>query len=345
TFRPKHPSSPTQEQARKEVPMQNEQGMPGGQEHGDLVHLPQQHQQEQHQQPLQKRKKRKSLLPKLPKLDTHPRILITGVKADQPKKSKGMAVAQPPASPLKMSEDGPAPEPRSPSMSMFLRSGALLSPFHLPSKTRSKSSKEREVDSYPAQKDTDGRDLNEAQLRLNHGANMTDWRQHSEPYYDERWDRASILTVDSEWVHLSDDPSFPGYPERNAFWQKHCRIRERRRKKSPRLSVVRVSSFSNRNSTVLLPPVPVPAPAPVSVLPDNGPETMAENEVDLEKNDAMEEDDQPQDDQLSDMTDMQQSSLPDMSEFTETDLSRRSSRASNATTSTLQGHGPRVRYS
>ncbi|KAF9411632.1 hypothetical protein BGZ94_001285 [Podila epigama] len=71
-----------------------------------------------------------------------------------------------------------------------------------------------------------------APLRLRDRAQETrwdmDWRRHSRVYHDERWDRESILTVDSEMKRLSEDPSFPGYPERNAYWEQHCQIRERR---------------------------------------------------------------------------------------------------------------------
>ncbi|KAG0340876.1 hypothetical protein BG000_010892 [Podila horticola] len=55
-----------------------------------------------------------------------------------------------------------------------------------------------------------------------------DWRRNSRVYHDDRWDRASILSVDSEMIRLTEDPDFPGYPERNAYWEQHCQIRERR---------------------------------------------------------------------------------------------------------------------
>ncbi|KAF9912551.1 hypothetical protein EC991_009975 [Linnemannia zychae] len=55
-----------------------------------------------------------------------------------------------------------------------------------------------------------------------------EWRRDSQVFYDDRWDRASVRTVDTEIIRLSDDPNFPGYPERNDYWQEHCRIRERR---------------------------------------------------------------------------------------------------------------------
>ncbi|KAG0377419.1 hypothetical protein BGX24_006137 [Mortierella sp. AD032] len=57
---------------------------------------------------------------------------------------------------------------------------------------------------------------------------VSEWQHDSQVFYDDRWDRASVRTVDTEIIRLSDDPSFPGYPERNDYWQQHCRIRERR---------------------------------------------------------------------------------------------------------------------
>ncbi|KAF9147408.1 hypothetical protein BG015_010969 [Linnemannia schmuckeri] len=55
-----------------------------------------------------------------------------------------------------------------------------------------------------------------------------EWHPDSQVFYDDRWDRASVRTVDTEIILLADDPNFPGYPERNDYWQQHCRIRERR---------------------------------------------------------------------------------------------------------------------
>ncbi|KAF9114008.1 hypothetical protein BGX27_000336 [Mortierella sp. AM989] len=63
------------------------------------------------------------------------------------------------------------------------------------------------------------------------------WQQNSRLYHDTRWDddEASVTTVDSDMTRLSNVPQFPAYPERNAYWQKHCRIRERRRRKHQQL--------------------------------------------------------------------------------------------------------------
>lgn len=55
-----------------------------------------------------------------------------------------------------------------------------------------------------------------------------EWHPDSQVFYDDRWDRASVRTVDTEIMLLADDPNFPDYPERNDYWQQHCRIRERR---------------------------------------------------------------------------------------------------------------------
>ncbi|KAF9541323.1 hypothetical protein EC957_003226 [Mortierella hygrophila] len=55
-----------------------------------------------------------------------------------------------------------------------------------------------------------------------------EWHADSQVFYDDRWDRASVRTVDTEIMLLADDPNFPDYPDRNDYWQQHCRIRERR---------------------------------------------------------------------------------------------------------------------
>ncbi|KAG0222390.1 hypothetical protein BGW42_006662, partial [Actinomortierella wolfii] len=51
---------------------------------------------------------------------------------------------------------------------------------------------------------------------------------NSKLYYDERWDRASIQSVDSEMLRATVEPNLPHYPERNEYWREHCRIRERK---------------------------------------------------------------------------------------------------------------------
>ncbi|KAF9201684.1 hypothetical protein BGZ49_008099 [Haplosporangium sp. Z 27] len=68
-------------------------------------------------------------------------------------------------------------------------------------------------------------------------AKSWDWERNSQLYHDTRWDDdgVSVATVDSEAIRISSDPNFPGYPERNAYWQKHCRIRERRHRKHQQL--------------------------------------------------------------------------------------------------------------
>ncbi|KAF9399583.1 hypothetical protein BGX21_005969 [Mortierella sp. AD011] len=63
------------------------------------------------------------------------------------------------------------------------------------------------------------------------------WQQNGHLYHNARWDDddTSVHTVDSEVIRLSNDTRFPGYPERNAYWQEHCRNREQRHRKHQEL--------------------------------------------------------------------------------------------------------------
>ncbi|KAG0054899.1 hypothetical protein BGZ83_010123 [Gryganskiella cystojenkinii] len=98
----------------------------------------------------------------------------------------------------------------------------LLSPFYLPIQFRPGSNSNLHQQLGLFSDEQQGLPASLEELK-------EDWRQYSQVYYDDRWDRASVRTVDSETLRLSaDDPNFPGYPERNDYWQQHCRIRERR---------------------------------------------------------------------------------------------------------------------
>ncbi|KAF9288926.1 hypothetical protein BGZ68_010335 [Mortierella alpina] len=174
------------------------------------------------------RKKRRSLLPKLPKLDTRPKIIISSPmrKGGRSDKKQKEARAQGPGSGTGSSTPGLLSSSSPVSGTGRGLGGAghsfalsLLSPFYLPAQLRhavfNKDSAKSAQQAPP----------------LFDSASLWDWRQHSRVYYDDRWDRASVLSADSDMARLSEDPNFPGYPERNEFWQKHCRIRERRLKK------------------------------------------------------------------------------------------------------------------
>ncbi|KAG9326668.1 hypothetical protein KVV02_006179 [Mortierella alpina] len=182
--------------------------------------------EEVQQSPVQ-RKKRRSLLPKLPKLDTRPKIIISSPmkKGGRSEKKQQEARAQ------GQEEQGSSTPGLLSSSSPVSGSGrglggaghsfalALLSPFYLPAHLR------------PAAFNKDSSKSVQQAPPLFDSASLWNWRQHSRVYYDDRWDRASVLSADSDMARLSEDPNFPGYPERNEFWQKHCRIRERRLQK------------------------------------------------------------------------------------------------------------------
>ncbi|KAG0201538.1 hypothetical protein BGX28_005682 [Mortierella sp. GBA30] len=191
----------------------NKQGVP--------VHQHQEQQQEEEQTQL---KKRRSLLSKLPKLDTRPRIIIS------PPMPKGGAQSDKKQNEVKAQDQENQGESSTPgsSASFAKRSGirhghsfasTLLTPFYLPTQLRS------------GVFNLNGSKATQPQQPTFDSALLWDWRQNSQLYHDERWDRASVVTTDSELVRPSDDPNFLVYPERNAYWQKHCRIRERRRNK------------------------------------------------------------------------------------------------------------------
>ena len=198
-------------------------------------------------------KKRRSLLPKLPLLDTRPKILSSTSKT---KKSK--------------EPDSHQQQPRGDDISAAKVKGSsiLLSPFHLlrPS-SRSALRNTSNLDPSPplpnathdhihedpgsqtAQQpsttplEADATNITENcnhSIHNSHDGSLDDdneavywenWFIHSQHYHDDRWDRASIFTTDSEMHRLNDDDSsHPGYPERNEHWQKHCSIRERRQR-------------------------------------------------------------------------------------------------------------------
>ncbi|KAF9968743.1 hypothetical protein BGZ70_009021 [Mortierella alpina] len=182
---------------------------------------------EEGQQGQVQRKKRRSLLPKLPKLDTRPKIIISspmrkGGRSDKKQKEAraqgqdGQGSSTPGLLSSSSPVSGAARGLGGAGHSFAL---ALLSPFYLPAQLR------------PAAFNKDSSKSAQPAPPLFDSASLWDWRQQSRVYYDDRWDRASVLSADSDMARLSEDPNFPGYPERNEFWQKHCRIRERRLKK------------------------------------------------------------------------------------------------------------------
>ncbi|KAF9117945.1 hypothetical protein BGW39_001637 [Mortierella sp. 14UC] len=220
----------------------------------------------QAQEPLQ-RKKRRGLLPKLPKLDTRPRIISrSGSKKQKEAKQTnvmghGDEIQAPPelstVDPAAAPAPGPDVVPGSTATATRRSGGSkssslkaspkLLSPFYLPPQIRTGagSHSAQHLDpnvrlSPPMMATTTG-EKNDcptattetgsqaAQQLLDVSFNPTlEWHHDSQVFYDDRWDRASVRTVDTEIIRLSDDPNFPGYPERNDYWQQHCRIRERR---------------------------------------------------------------------------------------------------------------------
>ncbi|KAF9087257.1 hypothetical protein BGX23_008267 [Mortierella sp. AD031] len=201
--------------------------------------------QDQSQQQQQQPKKRRGLLPKLPKLDTRPRIVISKSAAKKQKEAKRSATGNgdethvPPGNSTATAGHEHAPSPGldvvpgsltksggggSKSSSSLLGSPALLSPFYLPPQIRTG---ERNDDPMATTATAKGSQAGQQLLDVSFNPTF-DWHQDTQVFYDDRWDRASVRTVDTEIIRLSDDPNFPGYPERNDYWQQHCRIRERR---------------------------------------------------------------------------------------------------------------------
>ncbi|KAG0069366.1 hypothetical protein BGZ90_000228 [Linnemannia elongata] len=223
--------------------------------------------QTQHQQSSQ-RKKRRGLLPKLPKLDTRPKIINSKSGSKNQKEAvkqvgtgyggNGSSSTQQ-APPENLTNAAPGPDLEwvvVPGSTATAKQGGgggrsksstrLLSPFYLPRQIRtgagSHSSQNldpnvrlpppmmgstREKNDSPTGTTTSGSQARQQFVDF-YPAFEFEWQADSQVFYDDRWDRASVRTVDTEIILLADDPNFPGYPERNDYWQQHCRIRERR---------------------------------------------------------------------------------------------------------------------
>lgn len=223
--------------------------------------------QTQHQQSSQ-RKKRRGLLPKLPKLDTRPKIINSKSRSKNQKEAvkqvgtgyggNGSSSTQQ-APPENLTNAAPGLDLEwvvVPGSTATAKQGGgggrrksstrLLSPFYLPRQIRtgagSHSSQNldpnvrlpppmmgstREKNDSPTGTTTSGSQARQQFVDF-YPAFEFEWQADSQVFYDDRWDRASVRTVDTEIILLADDPNFPGYPERNDYWQQHCRIRERR---------------------------------------------------------------------------------------------------------------------
>ncbi|KFH72706.1 hypothetical protein MVEG_02995 [Podila verticillata NRRL 6337] len=182
-----------------------------------------------------KQRKRRSLFAKLPKLDTRaPKIVISAPIKGEPKVPK---ITQDGGDPQELSDEQQSADESGSGSAPFVFTPALLSPFYLPNPPRSKTaihggSNSNQLGLPGGVAVDDNLEYNEKaappNLRVKEPQWTMDWRHDSRVYYDDRWDRASILTVDSEMIRLAEDPDFPEYPERNAYWEQHCQIRERR---------------------------------------------------------------------------------------------------------------------
>lgn len=181
-----------------------------------------------------KQRKRRSFFTKSPKLETrrNPKIVISAPikgKTIAPKIKDGRD-PQESCDEQKSAEESGAGSPP------FVFTPALLSPFYLPSLSHSRTCTQDVANSdrllaLPNGGATDDSleyDEKAAPPNLRGSQWDMDWRHNSRVYHDDRWDRASVLSVDSEIIRLAEDPDFPGYPERNAYWEQHCQIRERR---------------------------------------------------------------------------------------------------------------------
>ncbi|KAG0246175.1 hypothetical protein BGX31_004140 [Mortierella sp. GBA43] len=187
-------------------------------------------------------KKRKSLIPKLPKLDTRPNFLASSSKSkkgkeldsqhqqqhqrpsgdDRPTKAKGPNTLLPSFHLLR------------PSSRSALRATHDTNPS-LPNVTN--DHRHHDPDSQAAQQRLSRAELeseeankaanNNSIHRIKNVLSWENWAIRSQKYHDERWDRASVFTTDSELRRLNEDPNYPGYPDRNEYWQKHCTVRER----------------------------------------------------------------------------------------------------------------------
>lgn len=182
-----------------------------------------------------KQRKRRSLFAKLPKLDTRtPKIVISAPIRGKPKVPK---ITEDGRDPQESSDVQQSADESGSGSAPFVFTPALLSPFYLPNPPRPRTATHDGANSnrlgLPGGGAVDGDlEYNEKAAPPNLRAKEThwtmDWRHDSRVYYDDRWDRASILSVDSEMIRLTEDPDFPAYPERNAYWEQHCQIRERR---------------------------------------------------------------------------------------------------------------------
>lgn len=182
-----------------------------------------------------KQRKRRSLFAKLPKLDARtPKIVISAPIKGKPKVPK---ITQDGGDPQESADEQQSADESRSGSAPFAFTPALLSPFYLPNPPRSKTATHDGANSNRLGLPggvavNDNLEYNEKaappSLRAKEPQWTMDWRHNSRVYYDDRWDRASILSVDSEMIRLAEDPDFPGYPERNAYWEQHCQIRERR---------------------------------------------------------------------------------------------------------------------
>ncbi|KAF9337063.1 hypothetical protein BG006_006388 [Podila minutissima] len=182
-----------------------------------------------------KQRKRRSFFAKSPKLETRqtPKIVISA-----PIKGKTIApkIIKDGRDPQKSCDEQKSAEESGAGSPPFVFTPALLSPFYLPSLSHSRTCTQDVENSdrllaLPNGGATDDNleyDEKAAPPNLRGSQWDMDWRHNSRVYHDDRWDRASVLSVDSEMIRLAEDPDFPGYPERNAYWEQHCQIRERR---------------------------------------------------------------------------------------------------------------------
>ncbi|KAG0100789.1 hypothetical protein BGZ93_003606 [Podila epicladia] len=184
-----------------------------------------------------KQRKRRSFFTKASKLETHlnPKIVISAPIKRKPTLSKTTKDGR---DPLESCDEQQSADESGSGSPPFVFTPALLSPFYLPSPSHSRVCTQDAVTSNRllALPNGGGGAMDD---NLEYGEKAAppnlrgpqwdmDWRFNSRVYHDDRWDRASVLSVDSEMIRLAEDPDFPGYPERNAYWEQHCQIRERR---------------------------------------------------------------------------------------------------------------------
>ncbi|KAG0029791.1 hypothetical protein BGZ81_003398 [Podila clonocystis] len=183
----------------------------------------------------QKHHKRGSVFAKLPKLKNRQTPVIV-ISAPIKGKTTVPTITKDGRDPQESCEEQQSTDESGPGSPPSVFTPALLSPFYLPNPSRSKTCTQNGANSdrllaLPnggAMDDNLEYDEKAAPPNLKGSHWDMDWRRNSRVYHDDRWDRASILSVDSEMIRLAEDPNFPGYPERNAYWEQHCQIRERR---------------------------------------------------------------------------------------------------------------------